>query len=273
MIKKQPNRKPASRAQQSHHSFSNKDDNNSEYSPAREDKGLIRLNKYIADAGVCSRREADKLIEKGIISVNGTITTELGTKVSSRDNVKMDGQLLKRESLRYILLNKPKGYITTTKDPQERKTVAMLVKNACPERIVPVGRLDKNTTGLLLFTNDGDLAKKLTHPKHNIRKIYHVELDKPITKNDMQAIVDGITLEDGPISADKIAYISPDNKNEVGIEIHCGRNRIIRRIFAHLGYDVVKLDRTMFAGLTKKDVPRGKYKSLTEKEIGFLRML
>lgn len=273
MIKKQPNRKPGSRPQQSQRQSSSRVNNDFEYSPVREDKEQIRLNKYIADAGVCSRREADKIIAAGTISVNGTITTELGTKVSPKDKVMMNGQLLQRESLRYILLNKPKGYITTTKDPQERKIVSSLVKNACPERIVPVGRLDRNTTGLLLFTNDGELAKKLTHPKHNIRKIYHVELDKPVTKNDMQAIVDGITLEDGPISADKIAYISPDNKHEVGIEIHCGRNRIIRRIFAHLGYDVVKLDRTMFAGLTKKDIPRGKYKSLTEKEIGFLRML
>lgn len=240
-----------------------------------KDRGdeTIRLNKFIADSGICSRREADKLIETGVITVNGKVVTELGTKVGPLDKVNMGDQSLNREKLQYVLLNKPKGYITTMKDPQERKIVGMLIKNACKERIVPVGRLDRNTTGLLLFTNDGQLAKKLTHPRHKIRKIYQADLDKPLTKNDLQAISDGITLEDGFIAADKIAYLDTEQKNVVGIEIHSGKNRIIRRIFAHLGYDVVKLDRTMFAGLTKKDIPRGKYRHLTEKEINYLRML
>jgi 23S rRNA pseudouridine2605 synthase len=242
--------------------------------PRKETRNdIIRLNKFIADSGVCSRREADKLIESGAISVNGKVVTELGTKVGLYDKVTMGGQSLNREKLQYVLLNKPKGFITTMKDPQERKTVDMLIKNACKERIVPVGRLDRNTTGLLLFTNDGQLAKKLTHPSHRIRKIYQAELDKPLSKNDLIAISEGITLEDGFIVADKIAYLNPDQKNVIGIEIHSGKNRIIRRIFAHLGYDVVKLDRTMFAGLTKKDIPRGKYRHLTDKEINFLRML
>jgi 23S rRNA pseudouridine2605 synthase len=234
---------------------------------------IIRLNKFIADSGVCSRREADTLIESGAISVNGKVVTELGTKVGLYDKVSMGGQSLNREKLQYVLLNKPKGFITTMKDPQERKTVDMLIKNACKERIVPVGRLDRNTTGLLLFTNDGQLAKKLTHPSHRIRKIYQAELDKPLSKNDLIAISEGVTLEDGFIAADKIAYLNPDQKNVIGIEIHSGKNRIIRRIFAHLGYEVVKLDRTMFAGLTKKDIPRGKYRHLNDKEINFLRML
>lgn len=238
-----------------------------------EDNGLIRLNKYIAESGICSRREADKLIESGVIAVNGKITTEMGTKVSPTDKVTMSGQRLQREKLQYVLLNKPKGFITTMKDPQERKTVDMLIRNACKERIVPVGRLDRNTTGLLLFTNDGALAKKLTHPKYNIRKIYQADLDKPLSKNDLIAISNGITLDDGFIAADKIAYLDMENKKSVGIEIHSGKNRIIRRIFEHLGYEVVKLDRTMFAGLTKKDIPRGKYRHLTQKEIHFLQML
>jgi len=238
-----------------------------------ENLELLRLNKYIAESGVCSRREADKLIESGVIAVNGKVTTEMGTKITTADSVTMNGQKLRREKLQYVLLNKPKGYITTMKDPQERKTVDMLIKNACKERIVPVGRLDRNTTGLLLFTNDGDLAKKLTHPKHNIRKIYQADLDKPLSKNDLIAISEGITLDDGFIAADKIAFLDMENKKSVGIEIHSGKNRIIRRIFEHLGYEVVKLDRTMFAGMTKKDVPRGKYRHLTQKEIHFLQML
>jgi len=238
-----------------------------------ENLELLRLNKYIAESGVCSRREADKLIESGVITVNGKVTTEMGTKITTADSVTMNGQKLRREKLQYVLLNKPKGYITTMKDPQERKTVDMLIKNACKERIVPVGRLDRNTTGLLLFTNDGDLAKKLTHPKHNIRKIYQADLDKPLSKNDLIAISEGITLDDGFIAADKIAFLDMENKKSVGIEIHSGKNRIIRRIFEHLGYEVVKLDRTMFAGMTKKDVPRGKYRHLTQKEIHFLQML
>ncbi|PID94188.1 MAG: pseudouridine synthase [Bacteroidetes bacterium] len=233
----------------------------------------IRLNKFIADSGVCSRREADKLIASGVVLVNGKVVTALGTKVSSRDKVTIGTQSLKREKLQYVLLNKPKGYITTMKDPQERKTVSLLIQHACKERIVPVGRLDRNTTGLLLFTNDGQLAKKLTHPKHKIKKIYQVELDKPLTKSDLLAISEGVTLEDGFIAADKVAYLDPERKSVVGIEIHSGKNRIIRRIFAHLGYNVIKLDRTVFAGLTKKDIPRGKYRHLTTMEVNYLRML
>ncbi len=238
------------------------------------EEGLIRLNKFLADAGICSRREADKLIESGVIKVNGKTVTKLGTKVSRSDKVMYGDQTLKAEKLQYVLLNKPKDYITTSDDPQNRKTVMMLVKNACKERIYPVGRLDRNTTGLLLFTNDGDLAKKLTHPKHNVKKLYHVVLDKPLSKAHMLQIASGLKLDDGLIIPDKIAYDrSADNKNEIGIEIHSGKNRIVRRIFEHLGYKVIKLDRVMFAGLTKKDLPRGKWRFLTEKEINMLKML
>ncbi len=238
------------------------------------DDGKIRLNKYIADAGVCSRREADKLIEAGTVVVNGKVVTELGTKVSRTDKVVYGGQLLRREKPRYVLLNKPKGYITTMDDPQERKTVMQLVNNACPERIYPVGRLDRNTTGLLLFTNDGELAKKLTHPSHKVRKIYHVGLNKALVKNDFEKIAIGMELEDGFIKVDGISYVEgSDSQKEIGIEIHSGRNRIVRRIFELLGYDVVKLDRVAFAGLTKKDIPRGRYRHLKEKEIGFLKMV
>ncbi len=237
------------------------------------DDGPIRLNKYIADAGVCSRREADKLIEAGTVTVNGKIVTELGTKVSRKDKVVYGGQLLRREKLQYVLLNKPKNFITTTDDPQERKTVMHLVRNACKERIYPIGRLDRNTTGVLLFTNDGEMAKKLTHPKHNTRKLYHVELNKSVSKNDLEKIALGIELDDGLIKVDSISYVQDsDSKKEIGIQIHSGRNRIVRRIFESLGYEVVKLDRVIFAGLTKKDLPRGRWRHLTEKEIGFLRM-
>lgn len=234
---------------------------------------LIRLNKFIANAGVCSRREADKMIESGIIKVNGVVTKELGTKISSTDKVQYDDQILKSEKKFYVLLNKPKGFITTTDDPYERRTVMSLVKNACKERIYPVGRLDKNTTGLLLFTNDGDLAKKLTHPKHEIKKIYHVVLDKNLISADFQKIANGLELEDGAIKVDTIAYVEgAENKKEIGIEIHSGKNRIIRRIFESLDYRVLKLDRVTFAGLTKKDIPRGKWRFLSEKEISFLIM-
>jgi len=236
--------------------------------------GSMRLNKYIAHSGVCSRREADKLIETGAITVNNAIVTELGYKVQRGDKVHMDGQLLVAEKLQYVLLNKPKGFITTTDDPQERKTVMDLVKNACSERIYPVGRLDLKTTGLLLFTNDGDIAKKLTHPKHRVRKVYHVFLDKALTKNDMLDIATGIELEDGPIIVDKISYVEDvDSKQEIGIQIHSGKNRIVRRIFEHFGYEVVKLDRVVFAGLTKKDLPRGRWRHLTKKEIEFLKII
>ncbi len=244
-----------------------------EYSGFDKD-GYMRLNKYIAKSGVCSRREADKLIETGAITVNGEIITEMGHKVHRRDKVMLEGQLLRAEKLHYILLNKPKGFITTTDDPQERKTVMSLVEKATDDRIYPVGRLDMKTTGLLLFTNDGDLAKKLTHPKHRVRKVYQVTLDKPLTKTDMQKIVEGLTLEDGEIIVDKVAYVEgADNKKEVGIQLHSGRNRIVRRIFEHLGYEVVKLDRVVFAGLTKKDLPRGKWRRLTPREVDFLKML
>ncbi|HPE85878.1 MAG: pseudouridine synthase [Bacteroidales bacterium] len=252
------------------------DNKPSEYKPGKRknpEEGLVRLNKYIADSGICSRREADTLIQAGVISINGKVITALGTKVGLSDVVTMSGENLRREKLKYVLLNKPKGFITTVKDPRERKTVMQLVEQACKERIVPVGRLDRNTTGLLLFTNDGDLAKKLTHPKHKVRKIYLVELNKPLTKNDFLAISEGITLEDGQIAADKIAFVNPDKKNTIGIEIHSGKNHIVRRIFEHLGYEVVKLDRTMFAGLTKKEIPRGKFRHLTDQEVKFLKML
>lgn len=239
-----------------------------------DNDGLMRLNKYIAKSGVCSRREADKLIETGVITVNGKMVSELGYKVNRNDRVVMDGQLLVAEKLHYILLNKPKGFITTTDDPQERKTVMSLVNKATDDRIYPVGRLDMKTTGLLLFTNDGDVAKKLTHPKHRVRKVYQVSLDKPLTKLDMQKIIDGLELEDGEIIVDKVAYVEgTDNKKEIGIQLHSGRNRIVRRIFEHLGYEVIRLDRVVFAGLTKKDLPRGKWRWLTPKEVDFLKMI
>jgi len=237
-------------------------------------ESLIRLNKYIADAGICSRREADVLIESGVVKVNGVIVTQLGTKVSQTDKVMFGGETLSREKLRYILLNKPKGFITTSDDPLDRKTVMSLVENACTERIYPVGRLDRNTIGLLLFTNDGDMAKKLTHPKYGIKKIYHVFLDKALTKTDMIQIIEGVELEDGMAKPDKISYVEGENdKKQVGLELHSGKNRIVRRIFEHLGYEVLKLDRVSFAGLTKKDLPRGKWRMLTEKEVGMLKMI
>lgn len=235
---------------------------------------LIRLNKYIANAGICSRREADRLIESGIITVNGVVITSLGTKIHPTDRVQYDGQVLKTEKKYYVLLNKPKGFLTTTDDPFDRKTVMYLVKDACKERIYPVGRLDKNTTGVLLLTNDGEMAKKLTHPKYSIKKIYHVLLDKNITKTDLQKIQTGVQLEDGFMTVDKIAFTTGgDSKKELGLELHSGKNRIVRRIFESLGYDVVKLDRVMFSSLTKKDLPRGTWRHLTEKEVNFLQML
>jgi len=240
----------------------------------RKDTGLIRLNKYLADAGICSRREADKLIESGAVKVNGKVVTELGTKVSQTDKVVYGGQALRREKLRYLVLNKPKDFITTTDDPYERKTVMNLVEKACPERIYPVGRLDRSTTGVLLFTNDGDLAKKLTHPRHGIRKIYHVVLNKALTKADYEKISEGIELDDGPIKVDKISWLEEGKiKKEVGLELHSGRNRIVRRIFESLGYKVVRLDRVVFAGITKKDTPRGRWRMLTEAEVNMLKRL
>ncbi len=244
-----------------------------EYAEANIDPNApIRLNKFLANAGICSRRDADKYIQSGVISVNGEIITELGHKVLRTDIVKFHDDQVKAEKKVYVLLNKPKGFVTTSEDPQNRKTVMDLVKNACPERIYPVGRLDRNTTGVLLLTNDGDLASKLTHPKYLKKKIYHVHLDHNVTYADMQKIAEGITLEDGDIKADAIEYASLTDKKEVGIEIHSGRNRIVRRIFESLGYNVVKLDRVYFAGLTKKNVRRGDWRYLTEKEVNMLRM-
>mgnify|MGYP001013240208 FL=1 len=232
----------------------------------------IRLNKFLANAGVCSRREADEFITAGVVSVNGTVVTELGTKVKRTDEVKFHEQPVSIERKVYVLLNKPKDYVTTSDDPQNRKTVMDLVKNVCRERIYPVGRLDRNTTGVLLFTNDGELASKLTHPKFLKKKIYHVTTDKNVTAADMRQIAEGITLEDGEIRADAIDYASPTDKKQVGIEIHSGKNRIVRRIFKALGYRVVKLDRVLFAGLTKKNVRRGDWRFLTEQEVNMLRM-
>ncbi len=234
----------------------------------------IRLNKYIANAGICSRREADDLIISGAVAINGVIVTELGTKVLPTDSVQYGGETLVSEKKKYVLLNKPKGYITTMDDPQERRTVMALVKDACKERLYPVGRLDRNTSGLLLFTNDGEITKKLTHPRYGVKKLYHVELDRALSKSDMEKLWNGVELEDGIVKVDDVAYIDEtQNKKEIGIEIHTGKNRVIRRIFETLGYEVVKLDRTMFAGLTKKDIPRGMWRFLSEKEVSFLKML
>ena len=232
----------------------------------------LRLNKYLANAGVCSRREADEYILSGAVTVNGEVVKELGSKVLRTDEVYFQEKLVSLEKKVYVLLNKPKDYVTTSDDPQQRKTVMDLVKGACPERIYPVGRLDRNTTGVLLLTNDGDLASKLTHPKFLKKKVYHVFLDKAVTANDLQKISDGIELEDGEIKADAIEYASPQDLTQVGIEIHSGKNRIVRRIFESLGYRVVKLDRVQFAGLTKKNVRRGDWRFLTEKEVDMLRM-
>ena len=232
----------------------------------------IRLNKYLANAGICSRREADEFITAGVVSVNGVVVTELGTKVHRNDEVKFHDQPVNIERKVYILLNKPKDCVTTSDDPQERKTVMDFVKNACKERIYPVGRLDRNTTGVLLLTNDGEMASKLTHPKYLKKKIYHVYCDKNVTKADLDQIVQGITLEDGEIHADAISYASDTDKSQVGIEIHSGKNRIVRRIFEHLGYKVIKLDRVYFAGLTKKGLRRGDWRFLTENEVNMLRM-
>lgn len=232
----------------------------------------IRLNKFLANAGICSRREADEFITAGVVSVNGEIVTELGTKVKRSDEVKFHDQPVSIERKVYVLLNKPKDCVTTSDDPQERKTVMDFVKGACKERIYPVGRLDRNTTGVLLLTNDGDLAPKLTHPKFLKKKIYHVYCDKNVTKADLDQIVQGITLDDGEIHADAISYASDTDKSQVGIEIHSGKNRIVRRIFESLGYRVVKLDRVYFAGLTKKGLRRGDWRYLTEQEVAMLRM-
>jgi 23S rRNA pseudouridine2605 synthase len=234
-------------------------------------KEQIRLNKYIAASGVCSRREADRLISAGLVSVNGKTVTTLGTKVSPTDDVRYNGERIRNERKVYLVLNKPKDFVTTTEDPRERKTVMQLVKHACQERIYPVGRLDRNTTGILMFTNDGEMAKKLTHPGYNKKKIYHIFLDKAFSAGDMKKLAAGIELDDGFIQPDAISYTSNENKRELGLELHSGRNRVVRRMFEALGYRVVKLDRVYFAGLTKKNLPRGKWRFLTEKEIRMLR--
>ncbi|WP_432714060.1 pseudouridine synthase [Pedobacter sp.] len=234
----------------------------------KEDDGLIRLNRYIANSGICSRRKADELISAGVVSVNNLVVTELGHKVDpAKDNVRYNGELLKREKRVYVLLNKPKDYITTTDDPQERRTVMQLVEKASRERIYPVGRLDRNTTGLLLMTNDGDLADKLSHPKNGITKIYQVELNNSLSQGDLNKIQFGLELEDGLIKPDSVSYVAGGSKKEIGIQIHSGKNRIVRRIFEHLGYEVVKLDRVVYGNLTKKDLPRGRWRYLEEHEL------
>lgn len=232
----------------------------------------VRLNRYLANAGVCSRREADTFIQAGVVKVNGVVVTELGSKVKRSDEVMFHDQTISMEKKVYLLLNKPKDYVTTSDDPQNRKTVMDLVKNACRERIYPVGRLDRSTTGVLLFTNDGDLATKLTHPQYLKKKIYHVYCDKNVTAADIRQIAEGIMLEDGEIHADAIDYAHETDKKQVGVEIHSGRNRIVRRIFEHFGYKVVKLDRVYFAGLTKKNVKRGDWRFLTQDEVNMLKM-
>jgi len=237
------------------------------------DPNVMRLNKYVANAGVCSRRDADIYIAAGNVTVNGKPITEMGHKVNLTDEVRFDGRLLNPEKKEYILLNKPKNFITTTRDEKGRRTVMELISNASKARLVPVGRLDRNTTGLLLFTNDGDLAKKLTHPKYGVRKIYHVELDKNLKVEDLHKIQEGLMLDDGEVKVDEVSYINNAPKREVGLEIHSGKNRIVRRIFEHLGYDIIKLDRVIFASLTKKDLPRGHWRPLTSQEVINLGMI
>lgn len=231
----------------------------------------IRLNKYLSNAGICSRREADVLIQTGVVSVNGNIILELGYKIKPGDIVQYDGETINAETKRYVLLNKPKGFITTMDDPMGRKTVMTLVRKACKERVYPVGRLDRDTTGLLLFTNDGDMAKKLTHPRYQAKKIYHAEVDKPLGKEELEKLKKGLDLEDGRTRFDEAEYVN-GNPREIGVELHSGKNRIVRRMFEALGYKVIKLDRVQFASLTKKDLPRGYFRHLSEKEIAFLKM-
>jgi len=234
--------------------------------------GEMRLNRFVANAGVSSRREADKYIAAGLITVNGKPVTEMGVKVKMTDDVRFDGRRLNAEKKVYILVNKPKDFVTTTADPHAERTVMDLVEDACDERVYPVGRLDRSTTGVLLLTNDGEMADRLTHPSHNIKKIYQATLDKPVTKNDLLQIADGVELEDGFIAADAISFIDPADKTEIGLEIHSGKNRVVRRIFEHLGYKVKKLDRVFFAGLTKKNLSRGRWRMLSQKEVQFLKM-
>lgn len=239
----------------------------------KEESTGVRLNKYIANSGICSRREADTFIKHGSVEVNGNLVTEMGYKVQPNDVVKFDGTTISPEQKKYILLNKPKNYITTMDDDRGRKTVMDLIANASKERIYPVGRLDRNTTGLLLFTNDGDLAKKLTHPKHNVRKLYHASLDRKFELKDLEKLRGDVIIEGKKVFIDAVSYIDGQPKTEVGIEIHSGRNRIVRKIFEHVGYKVIKLDRVIFAELTKKNLPRGRWRTLTELEISNLKML
>ena len=272
-----PARKPYERSSDRRNSYdrkpAKKDYPGSKPGPPSPD-GSMRLNKFLSNSGICSRREADELILAGAVKVNGVIVAELGTKILPTDKVQYGDENVRREKLVYVLLNKPKGYITTTDDPYDRNTVMSLLADAGRERIYPVGRLDRNTSGLLLFTNDGELATKLMHPSHKVRKVYHVELDKALTKADMLTIGEGAELEDGIAMVDEIAYAEGGkSKKEIGVELHSGRNRIVRRIFEALGYEVVKLDRMVFAGLTKKDLPRGRWRFLTEKEVNFLKMI
>ena len=242
--------------------------------PPLDPNAQVRLNKILANSGVCSRREADQLIADGKIMVNGQVVTELGTKITPQDVVEYDGKVIATERKCYVLLNKPKDYVTTSDDPQKRKIVMELVKGACQERIYPVGRLDRNTLGLLLLTNDGELAKTLTHPSHEVKKLYHVTLNKPLTNSDFEKIENGLMLEDGPIKVDKIDYVTDDpTMREIGVEIHSGRNHIVRRIFESLGYEVIKLDRVMLAGLTKQSLPRGHWRFLTSAEISMLKRI
>lgn len=271
-----PNRKPFSKKGSKPPSkpYSKRDISSKKKSaPPQAYPDEIRLNRYVANAGICSRREADTYIAAGNVSVNGTVITEMGYKVKPTDEVRFDGRKLSLEKKEYVLLNKPKNFITTTRDEKGRRTVMELIAKASNARLLPVGRLDRNTTGLLLFTNDGDLAKTLTHPKHGVRKIYHVFLDKNLTLSDFHKIEAGLELEDGPITVNDVSYIQGAPKNEVGLEIHSGRNRIVRRIFEHLGYHVTKLDRVVFAGLTKKDLPRGHWRYLTPQEVINLKMI
>lgn len=245
------------------------------YISRTERNGLVRLNKFLSMAGIASRRDADQLIELGLVSVNGVVVTELGTKINpQKDIVKHDDRVIKPEKYRYVLLNKPKGFITTMDDPEGRETVMQLVASACNERIYPVGRLDRDTTGLLLFTNDGEMAKRLTHPKHEYPKLYHVELSEKIHVESLKRLLDGVSLEDGFVKADQVAFVEGSkSQKEVGIRIHSGKNRIVRRMFEHLGFKVKKLDRVMFAGLTKKDLARGRFRHLSEQEVSFLKMI
>ncbi len=243
----------------------------SERKPVKEEPELIRLNRFIANSGLCSRREADEIIHKGHISVNGKKITDLGTKVSRKDDVRYKGKKLTAEKKVYILMNKPKGYVTTVEDPHAEFTVLDLLGDSCPERVYPVGRLDKSTTGVLLLTNDGDLTGKLTHPKYNRKKIYHVFLDKPVQRNDLFRLTEGIELDVELVIADAVSYADPDDRSQIGIELHSGQNRVVRRMFESLGYKVKKLDRVYFAGLTKKNLQRGKWRFLTLKEINMIK--